>query len=309
MKIVTEYSGEYQDMINSYYNLEQYNDDSKSEVLFQGYSTSVNDALKEEHKDYKNRVYMNLEAPCAYCSTTNCNNEQEYFTHIYTICPYTAEWMNKSSKTKFFPIPFPFNKKSFEHLHYDLPKTNDVMYMGHLLGEEHYRIIDIMRDYKYVFSAVDGNYPSPYQPTHTNIHSSIKWELLAKSKVSIAMNLAPINPLHIQYIKQYPNWEENEAFKSLESGYIPQFKPRIIESMMCKTLVLVKYDEWNVIEKWFTPNQHFIYWHNLEDLYYKLYHIVNNHNMYKPIVDAAYEKVQEYEVNEIYKKIAKYESL
>jgi hypothetical protein len=309
MKIVTEYSGEYQDMINSYYNLEQYNDDSKTEVLFQGYSTSVNDTLKEEHKDYENRVYMNLEAPCAYCSTTNCNNEQEYFTHIYTICPYTAEWMNKSSKTKFFPIPFPFNKKSFEHLNYDLPKTNDVMYMGHLLGDEHYRIIDIMRDYKYVFSAVDGNYPPPYQPTHTNIHSSIKWELLAKSKVSIAMNLAPINPLHIQYIKQYPNWEENEAFKSLESGYIPQFKPRIIESMMCKTLVLVKYDEWNVIEKWFTPNQHFIYWHSLEDLYYKLYHIVNNHGMYRPIVDAAYEKVQEYEVNEIYKKIAKYESL
>jgi hypothetical protein len=31
--------------------------------------------------------------------------------------------------------------------------------------------------------------------------------------------------------------------------------------------------------------------------------------MYKPIVDAAYEKVQEYEVNQIYKKIAKYESL
>ena len=309
MKIVTEYSGEYQDMINSYYNLEQYNDDSQTEVLFQGYSTSVNDTLKEQHKDYEKRVYMNLEAPCAYCSTINCNNEQEYFTHIYTICPYTAEWMNKSSKTKFFPIPFPFNKKSFEHLDYNTPKTNDVMYMGHLLGEEHYKIIDIMRDYKYIFSAVDGNYPSPYQPTHNNIHSSVKWDLLAKSKVSIAMNLAPIQPYHIDYIKQYPNWEENEAFKSLESGYIPQFKPRIIESMMCKTLVLVRYDEWNVIEKWFTPNQHFIYWYNLEDLYYKLYHIVNNHHMYKQIVDMAYEKIQQYEVNEIYKKIEKYESL
>ena len=56
-------------------------------------------------------------------------------------------------------------------------------------------------------------------------------------------------------------------------------------------------DEWNVIENWFTPNQHFIYWHNLEDLYYKIYHIVNNHNMYTPIVHAAYEKVQEYEIN------------
>jgi hypothetical protein len=75
MKIVTEYSGEYQDMINSYYNLEQYNDDSQTEVLFQGYSTSVNDSLKEQYKNYDKRVYMNLEAPCAYCGTESCNEE------------------------------------------------------------------------------------------------------------------------------------------------------------------------------------------------------------------------------------------
>jgi hypothetical protein len=46
------------------------------------------------------------------------------------------------------------------------------------------------------------------------------------------MNLAPINPLHIQFIQKYPDWQNNEAFKSLESGYIPQFKPRVIESMI-----------------------------------------------------------------------------
>jgi spore maturation protein CgeB len=123
------------------------------------------------------------------------------------------------------------------------------------------------------------------------------------------MNLAPINNGHSGFITKYDGWQNNQAFKDLESGYIPQFKPRVIESMVCKTLVLVKYDQWNVIENWFTPNEHFIYWYNLEDLFYKLYHIIHNYKSYQPIVDAAYEKVKEYEIEKIYQKMKNYESL
>lgn len=308
MKIVADHSGEYGDMINSYYELERFDDNSQNEVLFQGYSTSINNDLKEQYKNYDKRVYLNLEAPCGYCSTTTCNDEQEYFTHVYTLCPYTSNWMNKQSNTKFIPIPFPYNKKCFENIDYSADKEYDVMYMGSLLGFEHFSIIDIMKNYKYIHSAL-SEYNHPYTPTHININSKDKWDLLSKSKVSIAMNLAPIDSSHTQWIEQYKNWNENEAFKLLDTGYIPQFKPRVIESMMCKTLVLVRYDDWNVIEKWFEPNKHFIYWYGLEDLYYKLYHIVNNHKAYQPIVDAAYEKVQEYEITKIYEKIKNYESI
>lgn len=309
MKIVAEHSGEYADVINSYYELERFDDNSQSEVLFQGYSTSVNNELKEIYKNFDKRVYLNLEAPCAYCSSETCNTEQEYFTHVYTLCPYTCEWMNKKSNTKFIPIPFPYSKKCFEHIDYSAEKSYDVMYMGHLMAHEHYQMIQIMKQYKYIHASI-SNVPNPnFQPTHINIGSKEKWELLSKSKVSIAMNLAPIYPNHIDSISKYPNWSENQAFKDLSSGYIPQFKPRVIESMICKTLVLVKYDQWNVIENWFTPNKHFMYWYTLEDLFYKLYHVIHNYKLYQPIVDAAYEKVQEYEIEKIYNKIKNYESL
>jgi spore maturation protein CgeB len=79
--------------------------------------------------------------------------------------------------------------------------------------------------------------------------------------------------------------------------------------MVCKTLVLVRYDDWNVIEKWFEPGKHFVYWYNLEDLFYKLYHIIHNYKSYQPIVDAAYEKVQDYEITKIYEKIKNYENI
>jgi hypothetical protein len=307
MRIIADHSGEYGDVINSFYNLERFNDNSESEVLFQGYSTSTNFELKEKYKDFKKRTYLNLEAPCAYCSTTNCNDEQEYFTHVYTLCPYTCDWMNNKSKTKFIPIPFPYAKESFQTINFNLDKSYDVIYMGHLLGQEHFKIIDIMKKYKYVHASISG-YSRPYKPTHVNIKSKYKWDLLSRSKVSIAMNLAPINDEHIDFIMQYDDWQNNEAFKDLKGGYIPQFKPRVIESMMCKTLVLVKHDQWNVIENWFTPNEHFIYWFNLEDLSSKLNHIVKNFNSYLPIIDAAYIKVQEYEIEKIYHKIKNYES-
>ena len=302
MKIVADYSGEYQDMINSYYNLEQYDDDSKSEVLFQGYSTSINNELKEKYKDFNKRIYINLEAPCAYTSTTTCNDEQTYFTDVYTICPYSAKWLNETTNTKFTAIPFPYSKKCFEHIDYNAPKEYDVMYMGHLMCAEHLSIINIMKNYKYIHTSLSP-FQEPYNPTHINISSSDKWDLLSKSKVSIAMNLAPLVGDHIPNIMKYNGWEKNEAFKNMSSGYMPQFKPRVIESMMCKTLVLVKYDDWNVIENWFEPNKHFIYWYSLEDLFYKLYHIVNNYKTYQPIVEAAFEKVQEYEITNIYNKI------
>jgi hypothetical protein len=308
MKIVAEHSGEYGDVINSFYNLERFDDNSETEVLFQGYATSINSELKEKYKNFNKRTYLNLEAPCAYCSTTNCNDEQEYFTHVYTLCPYTCDWMNKKSSTKFIPIPFPYAKESFESIDYTAEKTYDVIYMGHLLGQEHFKIIDIMKNYNYVHASISG-YQAPYTPTHINIQSKLKWDILSKSKVSIAMNLAPINNGHSGFITKYDGWQNNQAFKDLESGYIPQFKPRVIESMVCKTLVLVKYDQWNVIENWFTPNEHFIYWYNLEDLFYKLYHIIHNYKSYQPIVDAAYEKVKEYEIEKIYQKMKNYESL
>lgn len=297
MKIVVNSSGEYQDMINSYYNLEKYDDGSDKSVLFQGYSTSKDSKFKAQYKDYPRRVYLNLEAPCAFASTLTTVEEQKYFTEVFTICPYTAEWLNKSTDTNFIPIPFPFNMDSFKHLKHG-EKIYDTMYMGTLMNHEHRGIINVMKKYKYIHTSLFAR----DNPTHTNINSAIKWDLLNKTKISIAMNLAPITDRHISFITKYPDWSSNEAFKDLKSGYIPQFKPRIIESMVCKTLVLVRRDQWNVIERWFEPDKHFIYWDNLDDLDNKIQDILKNYDNYQNIIDNAYEKVMDYEINNIFKR-------
>lgn len=73
--------------------------------------------------------------------------------------------------------------------------------------------------------------------------------------------------------------------------------------MICKTLVLVKRDWWNVIERWFGAGEHFIYWDDIDDLSGKIKDVVENYDKYADIVDRAYERVMDYEINKIYESI------
>jgi hypothetical protein len=317
MKIVVTNKGEYADVINSYYNLEKYNDNSTEDVLFQGYASCRDPELLEIHKDYKKRRYLNLEAPCAFTSSSSTVAEHSYFTHVYSICPYTCEWLNRASDTKHIPIPFPFNLESFKNVEYG-KKEHDVIYMGPLLSHMHVGLIEVMANFNYIHTSkiaasvyTDYSCDPPIEvnlwqgmgrvPTHINITSEAKWDLLSKSKISVAINAAPLNPDHVNSIKSYYGWETHGAFSHLDHNTLPQFKPRVIESMVCKTLVLVKRDYWNVIERWFEQDKHFIYWDNLSDLKEKMDAIINNYDSYQHIIDAAYDKVMEYEINNIFK--------
>jgi len=300
MKIVVNSRGEYKDMINSYYDLEAHDDGSETEVLFQGYATSRDRALKEKYENFEKRAYLNLEAPCSFSSTTSSVEEQMYFTHVYSICPYTCDWLNPKGITEFIPIPFPFSADFMVDT--DVDKVYDAMYMGVLMNGDHKEIIDVLRGFKYVHTSLTNNVKR-YRPTHINIRSEKKLGLLAQSRVSVAINMAPINRFHINYIISYNDWRGNEAFTHLHDRYIPQFKPRVIESMICKTLVLVKRDWWNVIERWFTPGEHFIYWDDFNDLADKIADVRDHYSEYEHIVDNAHEKVMEYEINKIYENV------
>lgn len=301
MKIVVNNIDEYNDVMGNYYNLSKYDDNSSDEILFQGYNTSRNDALKKLYSNYKKRAYINLESPTAFIGTTTNIEEQKYFTHVYNICPYTCEWANKKLETKFIPIPFPISLPTFENINSD-NKQHDVIYMGTLINEGHYRVIDVMKKYNHIFTSL-FNYPHRYKPTHVNIGSIDKWNLLANTKISICINQAQFKPNNIPNIKSYDGWETHKAFTNLESGVMPQMKSRITEAMGLRTLNLVKRDEWNIIEHWFEPNKHFIYWEDENDLNMKINEIINNFSKYQEIIDNAYEEVKKYDIDYIYENI------
>ena len=136
-----------------------------------------------------------------------------------------------------------------------------------------------------------------------NVSSQEKWNVLGKTKASIAINMCPLESRHIEWIKRNKHWESIETFNNLEYGYFPQFKPRVIEAMCTKTVNLVKRDPWNVIEKWFEEGKHFVYWDDITDLQEKLKDVVENYDKYESMVENAYERVYDFEIDKIYESM------
>jgi hypothetical protein len=303
LKIVYNSSGEYPDVINTNYQLERWPFNSTENALFVGYATSIDEELKKQYASYLKRAYINLEAPCAFFTRDDAVTSQNFFNEVYTICPYTAEWLNKwgQAHTKYWPIAFPYNMEMMKN-YGSINKENkcyDVIYLGHLAAPIHQRMIEVVKNYNYRFCSI---FPGPLVTNH-NIPIRDKWNLLSQSKISVAINLLHPDAGHRGRVKSYDKWSLNLAFAHIDSGEVPQFKPRIIEAAVCKTLNLVMYDRWNVIEKWFTPDKEFIYWYNIEDLRKKIDDIKNNYTKYWRVVENAYARVQEYTIEGLIKHI------
>ena len=145
--------------------------------------------------------------------------------------------------------------------------------------------------------------------TDLNLSHEQKMEKISECKISVCYNNFPIrNEMDLQNVKNQPHWHENDAFSHAAShGILPQLKSRFIEACFAKTLNLVERDPWNVIEEWYEPNVHFIYFDDNKDLESKIKKIINSSNWsdsYEKIINAAYEhSVENYTCEHLIKHI------
>jgi len=297
MKVVHVTGAEYRDHLYTYDQYERYDDGSSSDALFIGYNASLNESIKSFYSDYERKSYINQEAPCSFFTTDNAITSQEYFDRVFTICPYTAKWMNGKGKTQYIPVLQPYNEDMFVKYRPFTEKTKDVFYQGGLYSPVHAQMIDMMKGYNYVFTSLFRN----DGVTHRKISSVRKWDLLASSKCSIGINLLYPSKGHIANIKTYDDWSSNEAFRHESLDVIPQMKTRVIEAAICGTLNLVMRDDWNVIEHWFNTDE-FIYWDTIEDLKSIIDDVIINYRQYEPIVERAYQKVLQYSIPNFLKR-------
>jgi carbamate kinase len=122
--------------------------------------------------------------------------------------------------------------------------------------------------------------------------------------MSVGFNLIFLRADQISNLKSTSNIE---AFKGIDKVYetamMPQFKTRMVEAAACKTLMLIYKDDWNVIEEWFEPNKHFLYWESFEQLENLISEVSTNYEKYWPIVEAANEHVQQYSIDKLINNI------
>jgi hypothetical protein len=318
MKTVIDWADNYKDCIINHMGFEKYSQEYPDDtVLFLGYGSAKNEFARFENKNFNRKVFFNGEQPCAFLLPEIEGNysadKEDYFNDIYTICPYSAKWLNHiAGDNKFKPVLFPINE---DNIGSSFKKKNDAIFYGGVHCPEHEELINTISKYNYKFVTMGPEYWSPNFPlkdrdklismiTDKNVINSEKWQILRETRIVPVYNWLPINDTHIQNIKKYDRWEENEAFSHLEMYRAPQLKPRISEAAFFRMLMVVQEDPWNVIEEWFVPGKHFIYYKTESDLIEICDDALKNPEKYQSMVDSAYHlAVKEYTTRSILKKI------
>ena len=293
MKIIADMSGDYADGVPAHLKLEQFSEESDEEVLFYGYNSVENLELQEKYSSYKRKVLLNLWTPCDYMNEgdkfkRNALKQPEFFDEIYTICPYTIDWLKDSHGDERYKYIFhPFDGS---YAPADFEKDSDVCYFGGVHGKNHWDMVEVMTEFNHRLISMNNN---PFV-THHNVPHHTKLDLVAKTKISLCSNILPLEDVHLKEITKYPEWDENEAFNNVMKYAAPQYKCRAAEAAFCKSLLMVKRDEWNLIEHYFVPDEEFIYYENKKDLKEKISHVLKNYDDYSEMIEKAYLRSFDY---------------
>jgi hypothetical protein len=241
----------------------------------------------------KKLVIMELEEPNKYFVGDNPEDYEADFYRIFSICPYTTEWINKKNhyKKRVFTF-YPFNEK---HIPKKQPKTIDVIYAGHIVSHHLEQDLKAMTPFKY---RLISRSKSP-MVTDSDADNKTKMNLIAQSKISLVHNLLYPKPYHFPNIWRVPGYQDNEAFKMVPHWtqpwkffnpiFVPQLKARVFEAAVSRSLILCRRDEFNVIEHFFEPGKEFLYYEP-ENLEATIRKILRNYKKYEPIVERAYKR-------------------
>jgi hypothetical protein len=289
-----------------YFNLDEFNDDNCEDAIYYGYTFLEYGTDNNLLTKHKRNCYLNVTMPTEFCSPQSTNAD-DHFSEIWTICPYSAKWLNEIKNTNKYKTTFyPFNKK-------DIPtnseKKYDVIYHGGIHGDVYVKILESIKNFNYRYvtqthgiNQLTQNYLS--YATNTNLTNSEKLNLISECKISICLNYFTIrNQSDMLNVKSRVEWYKNDAFKHVDDlKIIPQFKSRCNEAAFSKTLNLIQRDPWNVIERYYEPDE-FVYFDNVEDLPSMIQEILNNWSKYIPVIEKAYKKSLNYTTEEMYKMI------
>tara|TARA_Y100000114_G_scaffold145321_1_gene154876 strand:- start:860 stop:1699 length:840 start_codon:yes stop_codon:yes gene_type:complete len=263
--------------------------------------------------NYERKVYLQGEQPCGfYINNDNPERYQnahlklgDYFDEIYSTCPYSSKWLNLiNGYDKYRPTVFPYNLE-FAATEEGIPeKEYDVCYWGNLMpwSETVSNILETIVKFNHRYYTLGVGVPHHILKQATGINSprTEMFNSLRKSKIMPTSNMLYLTDKEVESIKKLPRWQECEAFTHLNQNLLPQQKPRPVEAMMNKTLMLVKQDPWRIMENWFIPDEDFVYYKEDKDLEPKIKEIINDWNSYEHIVENAYNKVSKFHNTEYF---------
>ena len=242
-------------------------------------------------------VRLEFEEPNKFFINEDFDIYDRDFYKVFTLCPFTAEYFNdRQGAQRRVPIFFPFNA---DFIPSDSEKRYDIIYTGHLHPKP------IMRDMRKISGF---NYRLVSNSEHElvtdrGVGYQQKLALISQSKITLTHNLLYPTPRHVLNVWKYPEWVANKAFADMPRSAlglakrllsrseieVPQLKSRVFEAAFCRSLILCKRDRFNVIERYFTPGEEFVYYAEGK-LIETVIEILTNYDAYLPMIDKAYNR-------------------
>jgi len=246
----------------------------------------------------KKIVRLEFEEPNKFFIGDDPEDYDKDFYRIFTLCPYTSEWLNKKHNViKRIPIFFPFNE---EHIPPPRKKQYDIIYTGHIVSPKLLQELQAMANFNYRFVS---NSEHPLVTNRSATYAE-KMNLIAETKITLVQNLLYPTSRHIKQIWHFQGWQDNRAFDLIprpnqiwrrmtdRNVVVPQLKSRVFEAAFGRSLILCKRDSFNVIERYFAPDKEFVYYdegHFKE----KVSEILANYDNYVPVIEQAYKRAVE----------------
>jgi len=298
VRVIKDMSAEVPDTNGFYFRLDELSDETSKDNLYNGYN-SIHNNYTEGHR----QAVLNIWMPTEFAQFKDHfdNNAIQYnkaATEVYGVCPFTTEWLNKIDPDREYKyIFYPFNIKDIPEVR---EKKYDICYFGGIHSGFHLEGLASMQKYNYRYMSMTHGINQITQKclilaTDLDLSHPQKIERVGECKISLCYNIVPAEPQHVKAIKTYPSWKDNKAFTNVDDlGYFPQFKSRMHEAAMARTLNLVYKDPWGISEEYYTPDKEFVYFNSNEELEDKINEILNNWSSYEEVIDNAYNKALSY---------------
>ena len=214
------------------------------------------------------------------------------YNHTLSLCPFTSAWvnsiLNRQQRTAvyypFAPQLIPAYVSPFERVH------DMTLVAWHKLGRPIQSVLEkVFPNYQSVWITRNplNSYGQLYHKVKPVFGQTLKDKLsiLSRSKVCLVYNAYMDKGENIKAmkrrLKERPVLWSHKAFgrfiphstqaQSTTMGrnvplLLPQLKARTIEAAACGCLMLIYNDGFNIVEKYFTPNEDFLYWDNSSGL-------------------------------------------
>ena len=99
MRVIADLSDNSPDDPDHYMKFDEMGDDSKENILFAHLGSVSNPFYRHHFKDFKRKVAWTGHQPCEFSTGRKevmamTFDMEDYFDKVYTLCPYTAKWLN-----------------------------------------------------------------------------------------------------------------------------------------------------------------------------------------------------------------------